>query len=88
MKDITVFLTEQLQASEAEANLNEGKVESEKDFREFATKMCKEAHGDDYDEDKCKETIDKFLDDNKDLVDDGDWDELVGKWKAGFVKKD
>lgn len=83
MKDITVYLTEQL---EAEANLNEGEVESEKDFREFATEMCKEAHGDDYDEDKCKEAIDGFLEDNKDLVDDGKWDELVGKWKQGFIK--
>jgi len=87
MKDITAFLTEQLQASES-ANLNEAKVESEKDFREFATKMCKEAHGDDYDEDKCKEAIDKFLEDNKDLVDDGDWAEIVGKWEQGFSKED
>ena len=30
----------------------------------------------------------QFLDDNKDLVDAGDWDEIVGKWKKGFVKED
>lgn len=86
MKDITVFLNEQFESPKA--NLNEGKVESEKDFRDFAKKMSQEAFGDDFDEDKYKETIDKFLDDNKDLVDGGDWDELVGKWKAGFTKKD
>jgi len=86
MKDITVFLTEQFEAEAA--SVNEGKVESEKDFREFATKMCKEAHGDDFDEDKCKETIDKFLEDNKDLVDDDNWAEIVGKWKQGFTKED
>jgi hypothetical protein len=86
MKDITVFLTEQLQAEETP--LNESKVESEKDFRDFAVKMCKEAHGDDFDEDKCKETIDKFLEDNKDLVDEDKWAEVVGKWEAGFAKKD
>ena len=87
MKDITVFLNEQFES--AAANLNEdGKVKSEKDFREFAEKMSKEAFGDDFDEDKFKETVDKFLDDNKDLVDDGNWAELVGKWEQGFTKKD
>lgn len=86
MKDITVFLTEQFEAEAA--SVNEGKVESEKDFREFATKMCKEAHGDDFDEDKCKETIDKFLEDNKETVDKGDWAEVVGIWEKGFAKKD
>ena len=87
MKDITVFLNEQFES--AAANLNEdGKVKSEKDFREFAEKMAKEAFGDDFDEDKFKETIDKFLDDNKDLVDDDKWAEVVGKWKEGFTKED
>ena len=87
MKDITVFLNEQFES--AAANLNEdGKVKSEKDFREFAEKMAKEAFGDDFDEDKFKETVDKFLDDNKDLVDDDKWAEVVGKWKEGFTKED
>ena len=83
MKDITVFLTEQF---EQKANVTESEVKSEKDFREFATKMCKEAHGDDFDEDKCKEAIDGFLKDNDDLVKDEKWGELVGKWEKGFVK--
>ena len=87
MKDITTFLNEQFEA--AAANLNEdGKVKSEKDFREFAEKMAKEAFGDDFDEDKFKETVDKFLDDNKDLVDDDKWAEVVGKWEQGFTKED
>ena len=86
MKDITTFLNEQFESTAA--NLNEGKVTSEKDFRDFATKMSKEAFGDDFDEDKCKETIDKFLEDNKDLVDDDNWAELVGKWEQGFTKED
>lgn len=86
MKDITTFLNEQFESPTA--NLNEGKVSSEKDFREFAEKMAKEAFGDDFDEDKFKETVDKFLDDNKDLVDDDNWAELVGKWEQGFRKED
>jgi hypothetical protein len=85
MKDITVFLTEQFEAA---ASVNEGKVSSEKDFREFAEKMAKEAFGDKFDEDKFKETVDKFLDDNKDLVDDDKWAEVVGMWEQGFTKED
>ena len=86
MKDITTFLNEQFETPEA--NVTEGKVSSEKDFRDFAEKMAKEAFGDDFDEDKFKETIDKFLEDNKDLVDDDNWAELVGKWEQGFTKED
>ena len=86
MKDITTFLNEQFES--AKANVTEGEVKSEKDFRDFAEKMAKEAFGDNFDEDKFKETIDKFLDDNKDLVDDNKWGELVGKWEQGFTKED
>jgi len=86
MKDITVFLNEQFEASKA--NVTESEIKTEKEFREFAEKMSKEAFGDDFDEDKFKETVDKFLEDNKDLVDEEKWGELVGKWEQGFTKED
>ena len=82
MKDITEFLNEQLEANVVE----NGKISSEKEFREFAEKMAKEAFGDEFDEDKFKETVDGFLKDHKDEVEDGKWDELVGVWKQGFTK--
>lgn len=85
MKNITEFLAEALQASEA-AQVNESKIKSEKEFRDYAMKMCKEAHGEDYDEDKAKETVDGFLNDNKDLVENEKWGELVGMWNKGFSK--
>lgn len=87
MKDITVFLTEQFEKS-VEANVTEGEVKSEKDFREFAEKMAKEAFGDDFDEDKFKETVDKFLEDHKEEVEAEKWGELVGAWEQGFTKED
>ncbi len=87
MKDITTFLNEQFETPAANVN-EDGKVKSEKDFREFAEKMAREAFGDDFDEDKFKETVDKFLEDNKDLVDDDNWAEVVGKWEQGFTKED
>jgi len=84
MKDITVFLNEQFET--AAANVTEGKVSSEKDFREFAEKMTKEAFGDKFDEDKFKETVDGFLADHKEEVEAGKWGELVGIWEQGFTK--
>jgi len=87
MKDITTFLNEQFETPSANVN-EDGKVKSEKDFREFAKKMAQEAFGDDFDEDKFKETVDKFLEDNKNLVDDNNWAEIVGKWEQGFTKED
>ena len=87
MKDISVFLNEQLSLGEANVN-EETEIKSEKEFRDYAKNMCKEAHGDDFDEDKCKETIDKFLEDNKELVDEEKWGEIVGMWNKGFAKED
>lgn len=84
MKDITVFLNEQFE--ETKANVTEAEIKSEKEFRDYATNMCKEAHGDDFDEDKCKEAIDGFLNDNKELVEKEEWGELVGMWNKGFAK--
>lgn len=84
MKDITIFLNEQFESPVA--NVTEGEVKSEKDFREFAEKMAREAFGDEFDEDKFKDTVEGFLKDHEDLVKDENWGELVGVWKAGFTK--
>lgn len=81
MKDITLFLTEQL-------NVNEGNesIKDEKSFREYAEAKLKEVHGDDYNEDEAKKTIDGILNDNKELVEKGDWGALVGILNKGVVK--
>lgn len=60
------------------APLNEGsKIESEKEFREYATKVLKEMHGKDFDENIAKKVIDGII---KDV--DGDWGEAIGKLTA------
>ena len=64
----------------------EGEIESEKDFREYSENKFKEAFGDDLDEERMKNTIDGLLDDNQDLVKDGNWAELVGKLNQSFAK--
>lgn len=64
----------------------EGEIESEKDFREYAENKFKEAFGDELDKERMKNTIDGLLDDNQDLVKDGNWAELVGKLNQSFAK--
>lgn len=90
MKDITVFLTEQLeeQVVETPATLNEAEIKDEKAFREYAHAKLKEAFGDEYDEAKANEMIDGILEDNKELVDKGDWGAIVGVLNKGMVKKE
>ena len=81
MKDITKFLFEQLNVNEANET-----IKDEKSFREYAEAKLKEIHGDDYDEAKAVEMIDGILEDNKELVDAGDWGALVGILNKGVVK--
>ena len=59
-------------------------IKNEKDFRSYAENKFKEAFGDDLDEKRMNFTIDGLLKDNKDLVDKGEWGELVGKLNKSF----
>lgn len=87
MKDIVEFLNEQFQSEESASSVVESvEIKDEKDFREFAEKKFKEAFGDDFDEDKMKKTVDGLLNDNKELVDKGDWGTLVGMLNKSFGK--
>ena len=80
MKNLTTYINEQLN----EAHVNEGKVTDEKSFREMAEAKFKNAFGDELDEDKMNKTIDGILEDNKDLVDAGDWGALTGILNKSF----
>lgn len=86
MKNLTEFINEQLAAvvETPAVEITEGKIESEQDFRDYAENKFKEAFGDDLDEDKMKKTIDGILDDNKDAVEAGEWDKLVGVLNKSF----
>lgn len=84
MKDITSFLFEQLESHEV-SNIKEGKISSEKEFKEAAKAKFEEVFGDDLDEDKMNDTINGILDDNKDLVDNGEWDKLIGMLNKSFA---
>ena len=86
MKTLTEFINEQLaEVVETPAvEITEGKIESEQDFRDYAENKFKEAFSDDLDEDKMKKTIDGILDDNKDAVEAGEWDKLIGVLNKSF----
>ena len=80
MKNISDFLFEQLNMNEAEET-----IKSEQDFRAAAKAKFEEVFGDDLDEDKMNKTIDGLLEDNKDLVEKGEWGELIGMLNKSFA---
>ena len=59
-------------------------IKDEKSFRDYAENKFKEVFGDELDEKKMKNTIDGLLNDNKDLVEAGEWGELVGMLNKSF----
>ena len=84
MKNLTTYINEMLNRDIDKADVNEGKVTDEKSFREMAEAKFKNVFGDDLDEDKMNKTIDGILNDNKDLVDAGDWGALTGILNKSF----
>lgn len=71
-------------AAEKEANKSEETIKDEKSFRDYAENKFKEVFGDDLDEKKMNDTINGLLKDNKELVDAGEWGELVGMLNKSF----
>ena len=94
MKNLSEYLNESLKLNgEIEGNpVNEGKIKSEKDFREAAKAKFEaakakfeEVFGDELDENKMNDTIDGILKDNKELADKGEWAELIGILNKSFA---
>lgn len=82
MTSLTEHLNNSLLVNE---DNSEESIQSEKDFREWARAKFEEVFADDLDEDRMKETIDGFLDDNKELVEKEEWGELVGMFNKSFA---
>ena len=86
MKNLSDYLLEQL---EVKAPINEGEsIKSEEEFRAVAKAKFEAVFGDELDEDKMNETIDGILEDNKDLVEKGEWGELIGILNKSFAKNE
>ena len=79
MKNISEFLNECI-VVEAEET-----IKDEKSFREAARAKFEEVFGDELDEEKMNKTIDGLLEDNKDLVEKGEWGELIGMLNKSFA---
>lgn len=78
MKNLKDFINELL-------NESKESIKDEKSFKAAAEAKFKEVFGDELDEDKMKKTIDGLLKDNKDLVEKGEWAELIGMLNASFA---
>jgi hypothetical protein len=83
MKNISEFLNECLTIVEAEET-----IKSEKEFRAAAKAKFEEVFGDELDEEKMNKTIDGLLEDNKDLVEKGEWGELIGMLNQSFAPEE
>ena len=82
MKNLTDFINEQLE----EVNVFESEsIKSEADFRDYAENKFKEVFGDELDENEMNETIEGLLNDNKELVEKGEWGKLVGMLNKSFA---
>lgn len=77
-------------AKDAEADAKKAKedatdfIDSEDSFREYAENKFKKVFGDKLDKDRMNKVVDGLLDNNKDLVDNGEWGTLVGKLNKSF----
>lgn len=80
MKDLVNFIIEQMNLNETEET-----IQSEDDFREAAEAKFREVFGDELDEERMKQTIQGLLDDNQDLVEAGEWGELIGMLNKSFA---
>ena len=76
MKGLIQFLNEATESNES--------ITNEKEFREFAKKKFEEVFGDDLDEKRMEFTVNGILDDNKELVEKGEWGKLVGMLNKSF----
>lgn len=92
MKNLSEFLIEKINEDKIaellekeDTNKSEETIKDEKSFRAAAEAKFKEVFGDDLDEDKMNETIDGLLKDNQDLVDKGEWGELIGMLNKSFA---
>jgi hypothetical protein len=86
MKNISDYIKEQLDIEENKIVEVSESIKSEEDFRAAAKNKFEEVFGDDLDEDKMNKTIDGILSDNKELVEAGDWGELIGILNKSFSK--
>lgn len=85
MKTLVEFLNEHLENTTiTEANAT---IKSEEDFRAAAKAKFEEVFGDELDEDKMNKTIEGLLSDNKELVEKGEWGELIGMLNKSFAPK-
>ena len=84
MKNLVDFLNESFEEV-PKVNEAEETIKSEKDFRAAARAKFEEVFGDELDEEKMNKTIDGLLEDNKDLVEKGEWGELIGMLNKSFA---
>lgn len=85
MESYKQYLSRKMNEAKNTSNDNNKKIESEKEFRDWAEHKFEAVFGDKLDKEKMKSTIDGLLKDNKKYVDDGNWVALVGIMNKSFA---
>lgn len=85
MKTLVEFLNESFETVTPNMTEAAETIKDEKSFRAAARAKFEEVFGDELDEDKMNKTIDGLLEDNKDLVEKGEWGELIGMLNKSFA---
>ncbi len=85
MKTLVEFLNESFETVTPNVTETAETIKDEKSFRAAARAKFEEVFGDELDEDKMNKTIDGLLEDNKDLVEKGEWGELIGMLNKSFA---
>lgn len=90
MKNISEFLNECLNTVAKPVQVVEAEetIKDEKSFREAARAKFEEVFGDELDEERMNKTIDGLLEDNKELVEAGEWGELIGMLNKSFAPEE
>lgn len=69
-------------ATKTQRKFSESKITSEEEFREYAHKVMRNAHGNDYSEETTNKVVDDLIKDNP----DADFGELIGRLTSGLGK--
>lgn len=67
-----------------EEESKESSIKSEKQLRDYMENKFKKVFGDKLDTKRMEFTIDGFIDNNKDLIEKGDFGTVVGKFNKSF----
>lgn len=85
MESYKQYILRKMNEANNTSSNNDKKIETEKEFRDWAEHKFEAVFGDKLDKEKMNATIDGLLKDNKKYADEGNWAALVGMLNKSFA---